>query len=298
MDYGRFNGERKKQREYSQKAYNNEAIPEKSVNILLDRVRIKPRDFNGISFCIPTNGKRAEKTGLLFRSIKKQKGKPFEVIVCGDIDNFRNEKDIALIEQKAASHTGRVGLLRNRAADKAKYDVIVWCDDDMVLDPDWMERTIDYSEHNGWEVLGNRILNPDGTRHWDRCTRTPHVLVGYDYPEDSENLIQTSGFFCVRKEVFNWIKWDEDCLIYSDREKRGVPEDLKFSLDLHEKNYAFKFNGDTRVWHNDDLYTQFNLRTIKKDLMVRILVWMKEILVRHDRSFRNLVELLEQEGVR
>ena len=59
-DYGRFKGQAKKLKEYHLKSEQN--VSKKLCNLILGKVILEPKDFNGISFCIPTNGNRIEKT--------------------------------------------------------------------------------------------------------------------------------------------------------------------------------------------------------------------------------------------
>lgn len=265
-DYGRFKGQAKKLKDYL--LNKDEDVFHKMSDAILGKVFIEPKDFDGISFCIPTNGKRVEKTKMLLNSIKKQKGKPFEIIMCGDIDSFKDEKDVILIDKKEEAHSRKVALLRNKAAERSKYDVIAWCDDDVVIEPDWLENTINFSLNEGWSILGNKVLNPDGTRYWDRATLSPHCLIDYDEFSVNPILYQSSAFFLIRKDVFNKVKWDETKLVYADRDG-GMPEDIKYSLDLKKENYYFSFNKNATVWHNDESYTQWGKTTLKKDVIER-----------------------------
>jgi glycosyltransferase involved in cell wall biosynthesis len=265
-DHGRFKGQAKKLKEHllsnEKNAYKN------FCDIILGKVHLGIKDFNGVSFCIPTNGKRTEKTNLLLKSIRAQKGKPYEIIMCGDVESFRGEKDLILVDNKEDANNRKVASLRNKAAQNAKYDVIIWCDDDIVLDTNWLESFIEYNKNNGWNVLGNKILNPDGTRCWDRAilSREKHELVSYSESEGNPHLYQTSGFFAVRKEVWEKVKWDETKLVFADREN-NVPEDLQYSFDLKNKGFVFHFNKDCTVWHNDERYTQFNNKTLFREVI-------------------------------
>jgi glycosyltransferase involved in cell wall biosynthesis len=263
-DHGRFKGQAKKLKDCL--LLNKDNKFEKLVNTILGKVYVEPQDFDGISFCIPTNGKRSEKTKLLLNSIRKQVGKPFEIIMCGDIENFRDEKDIIFIDEKDAAHSRKVALLRNKAADKSKYDVIAWCDDDIVLDNNWLKNTIEYSNNNGWNVLGNIVLNPDGTRYWDRATLSPqHCLIDYSILDDT-GVYQSSAFFLVRKEVWDNVKWDDTKLVYDDSYE-GIPEDVQYSIDLKKDKYHFHFNHCALAWHNDNKYTQWGKQTLRKDVI-------------------------------
>jgi glycosyltransferase involved in cell wall biosynthesis len=228
------------------------------INSILGKPNTVPKPITGISFCIPTNGARVDKTELTIRSIKSQIGVPTEIILCGDVDNFRHIEGVTLVDRKEEAHSRKVALLRNKAAEKAKFDTIAWCDDDIILDKEWLKNTLEFSTTNGWNILGNVVHSPDGTRYWDRSTISPqHQLVSYDHPNYHAGLYQSSAFFLTRKEVWNAVKWDEQRLVYADREG-GIPEDLQYSYDLHKHNYMFDFNQNSLVWHNDEAYTEFN----------------------------------------
>ena len=265
-DHDRFRGQAKRLAAHIEREFATDKIYEQFVNSIIGKSSLKPQDFNGVSFCIPTNGKRPEKTELTIKSIKAQVGKPVEIILCGDVDNFKHIEGVTLVDRKEEAHSRKVALLRNKAAEVAKHDVIAWCDDDIILDTQWMEKTIQHSTRNGWNVLANKVLSPDGTRYWDRATLNPHRLVSYDHPEYDKALYQSSAFFLTRKSVWNQVKWDETKLVYADRENQ-VPEDVQYSSDLKNSSYSFSFNKEALVWHNDSSYSEFNNLCLKKEVI-------------------------------
>ena len=247
-----------------------------------------PSKIEAISFCIPTNGAKVDKTDLTIKAIRKEMGDfPHEIIIAGDIENFKHLEGVTLIDKKEEAHSRKVATLRNAAGDAAKYDVIAWLDDDIILDKGWLQGTLEYSEERGWKVLGNKLLNPDGTRHWDRATLKPHSIVDYDTPEYAKTLYQTSGFLMVKKDVFKNVRWDDDCLVREDKEG-NVSEDVKFSLDLALSGYRLSFNPNAIVWHNDDSYTQFKHLCIKKEMLEGKFDYPKN----DDESFTELLEEL------
>ena len=267
-DYGRFRGQARRLQEYVRDRFEESKVYEQIVSSVLNEKAVpKPESIDGISFCIPTNGKRPEKTKLLLKSIRKQVGKQFEIILCGDIDNFTDETGVILIDQKEAAHSRKVALLRNKAAEMARFGVIAWCDDDILLDSCWMANTLEHSKKNGWNVLGNVMLNPDGTRQWDRATLNPHVLVDYD-DRSNNNMYQSSGFFLARRKVWKDVKWDETKLVYADRDSQSIPEDVQYSLDCQKAGYILSFNKDALVWHNDENYTAINNVTLLKSAVL------------------------------
>jgi glycosyltransferase involved in cell wall biosynthesis len=254
--------------EYVRSRFTEEKIYGEFIEKVSGQSRDNIKKINGISFCIPTNGRRESKTRITVNSIRRELGSfPHEIIICGDTDNFTDLEDVILIDRKEEAHTRRVASLRNSAAEASKHDVIAWCDDDIVIHNNWKDGLISFSKNNGWDVLGCKILNPDATRHWDRGTINPRTLVSYDYPSYSENLLQTSGFLMVRREVFERVKWDESKLVFADRVEGQIPEDLQFSVDLRRSGYSLSFCQDIQVWHNDEQYTEWGNQTLYKQVI-------------------------------
>lgn len=216
----------------------------------------QPVPITGVSFCIATNGKRKEKTILTIKSIRNQSWDtiPFEIVICGDVTPFLDLKDITLVDEKEAAHTGMLAKLKNGAALNSKYNEIVFCDDDEIPDLNWLSSMVEYSKNKPWNVLANKILNPDGTRLWDRATLNPHTMVSYDHPEDDKSLYQSGGFFMVRRHVFEKVKWDETKYFYG-KGTNSPAEDVQYSTDLVNAGFILKFNSNATVWHNDTSYT-------------------------------------------
>ena len=265
--YPRFKKNAKKLQKWILKEFTEEKKYNQFCNGIIGKSSLKPQEIEGISFCVPTNGKRPDKTTKLIESIKSQMSIPYEIILCGDISAFADIDGIKLIDMKTEAHSRKVASLRNRAAENASYDTIVWSDDDIFLSPSWLQKTLEHSKKYGWKVLGNKILNPDGTRHWDRGLINPRVLVDYSHPSYSKNILQTSGFFLARKEVFEKVKWNEDRLVFADRMERQMPEDLQYSIDLIQAGYQLDFNQESLVWHNDESYTEWGNQTVLKDVI-------------------------------
>jgi len=253
--------------ELVQSQFRTERLYERFCNSILGKSNLKPVEIDAISFCIPTNGAKPEKTRLTIKSIKRELGDfPHEIIIAGDVENFRDIDGVTLVDKAEEAHSRKVATLRNAGGDASKYDTIAWLDDDILLGKDWLTNTLSFSRQAGWNVLGNKLLNPDGTRHWDRATLNPHKIVDYDHPQYDKSLYQTSGFIMVRREIFNFIRWDDNCFIREDQ-VGGVSEDVKFSLDLSKAGYSLGFNETSKVWHNDDSYTQFGGQTLLKSLI-------------------------------
>ncbi len=139
----------------------------------------------------------------------------------------------------------------------------------MLLTPTWLWRLEEFSKSEGWSVLSNKILNPDGSRMWDRAIMSPHILVPYEHPTTDKNLYQTGGFSVHRKKVFDQLQWDGSIPMYAERE--GKPnEDIEYSNRLHEAGIVLKFDKENTTWHWDEGYTQVvvdrhnNSQTLRK----------------------------------
>ncbi|MDA9981499.1 glycosyltransferase [Gammaproteobacteria bacterium] len=234
-------------------------------------------EIESISYCISTNGQQMQKTLKQIRSISetmKDVDTEFEVIVAGVIDDFAAlHGELNLVAAHQVALDGRLGKLRNIAAANTRSEIIVFVDDDIIFPVDWMSGLIRFSKGNSWDILGNRILLPDGTRYWDRATASPHRMVHYDHPADDPLLYQCGCFWVMRRAVFDREKWDESIKFYSEKEE-GTNEDVEYSKRLTDRGYVLKFDKDNYVWHWDDRYSAWytdieGLRCIRKEEITR-----------------------------
>ena len=190
---------------------------------------------------------------------------PYEIIIAGVTNAFSELEGLTLVETPEDANNGLLAKLRNNAAEVSKYDTIVFVDDDFIFDENWASKFIEYSKSSGWQVLGNKILLPDGSRFWDRCTINPHKLVDYDYPDLCGKIYQTGGFWIMRRETYLEHKWDSSIPI--NAAERGLAthnEDIDMTIRIHNAGIEFCFDKDNLVWHNDDSYMEFNEQTFKK----------------------------------
>lgn len=242
------------------------------VSIFSSKESPKPKKIEGISFCISTNASKVEKTKLEIKSIKRAMKKvkvPCEIIVAGVTEPFRETDGVAFVDTPEDANNGLLAKLRNNAAEKSRYDTLVFVDDDFVFPENWAERLLQFSESTGWEVLGNKILLPDGGRFWDRCTMNPHSLVPYDHPDLFSNIYQTGGFWIMRRETYLKNKWNSDIPINgAERGLSQFNEDIDLSRRIHSAGIKFVFDSENLVWHNDNSYVEFENLTLKKDILI------------------------------
>lgn len=220
--------------------------------------------MNGISFCIPTNGAKPEKTLAMLRSIDRQieKSLPMEIILCGDIKNFSHIAldNVKLIfrDESIEAHNGMLARLRNLAAEFSNYDILVFVDDDFIFPEVWFSKFVSYNETNDWQVLTNKILLPSGGRFWDRATFKPHRLVSYDHDPYDPNLYITGGFWIIKKSFFKENLWNGNLEINASKNGEAYNEDIELSIRIHKKGIPLLIDEDNLVWHWDNKYTQTN----------------------------------------
>jgi len=201
----------------------------------------------GWSFCIITNGKRLEKLQTEIASIRALNIPMYEILVGGEAPAGL-DADIKVVPAVDAARNGRLGEMRNRLVEHAKYDHLVVADDDLLFHPDFYTGLQAYGET--WEVLCVRFLNPDGTRFWDWATHggpRGHSLLDYD--ETDTHVYVTGGLCVIKAEVADRVRWDEGRGFYQG-------EDVDFSARLRQAGIVPRFNKLSTVTHDDGRYTQ------------------------------------------
>ena len=191
---------------------------------------------------------------------------PFEIILAGDTKNFVDVDGLTLVDAADDAHNGRLAKMRNIAGEQVNNEVVVFIDDDLIFEDTWAQRLIEFSETNGWNVLGNKVLLPDGGRYWDRATINPHTMVDYDDPLPAGTLYQSGCFWILRTDVYKETLWDSSIEFYAEK-NGGVNEDVEYSLRLQKLGYEISFDKDNLVWHNDDSYAEIENLCLKKDII-------------------------------
>lgn len=159
-----------------------------------------------LSVIIPVrNGKRTLKQCL--SSIERSSFTPLEVIVvddcspedCSDVVRPYGFKVIRLDKSHDAEHA------RNKGAEQAKGDILVFTDCDMVIQPDALQRIYQrFSEDHYGAVSGVCSPEPNDKKF---ATRYKHLWMYYSYvnsPEDFDFWISSIG--AVKREVFFELK--------------------------------------------------------------------------------------------
>lgn len=271
-NYGAAASKAKKLKQYIRENFTKEQMYREFVEGVMGEEFLPVKDIEKVSFCIPTNGAKPEKTRLAISALKSQiTTKKTEIVLAGDVSAFKDVEGVTFVRAKKKAHDGFLAGLRDLAAKKSTGDVLVFLDDDMILPPGWLWRLEEYSNSEGWDLLGNKLLSPDGSRFWDRALINPHLLVPYNHPSTDKRLYQTGGFFICRRDVYEKEGWDPTIPIYAEKENKPN-EDVEYCMRLHEAGYIFKFDRENTTWHWDDNYTQVqlpdgNFQTLRKSII-------------------------------
>lgn len=214
----------------------------------------------GFSFCIITDGRRPALLREEIESIKALALEPSEIIVVGNVPASVTD-DVITIDAPDLAFAGRLGAMRNRACERARFDRLIVADDDMFFHPSFAAGM--QAADDAFDVLCVRLLNPDGTRFWDWATiggPRGHRLL--DYGETDDHVYITGGLAIMRAYVHDRVPWDEARGFYQG-------EDVEWSARVRAAGFRIGFNAQATVTHRDARYTQQgHVMQFRQDLLL------------------------------
>ncbi len=204
-----------------------------------------------ISFCVITAGKRPALLAIVIASIRAQKLAEFEIIIAGAYSD--PDPNVLFVPAPEAAAECRRGTLRQVALEQARFDRVMFLDDDCILSPDW-GRNLERAPA-GWDILTFQMRLPDGTRYWDHATHggpAGHRIL--EATDHDPNVYATSGAFLARRALFQHVQWDL---------KAAEFEDLEFSRRCRRFGYRIVHCHDAVVFHADRSYSSVG-RTVHR----------------------------------
>ncbi|CEK17790.1 glycosyl transferase [Chthonomonas calidirosea] len=205
-------------------------------------------DKSALSFIVITGGKRQNLIALLVQSIRKQRIPKYEVLICGNCEGLQFEgEDVILLPCPDLAAQGRLGAMRNHGIARARYETLVFLDDDCILDSEWYVHLLKGPDM--FDVLTMQVRMPDGTRYWDRATKAPQrgQMILCEGEEDHA-IYATGGASLMRAEVARMVRWN-------DHLKVGEEEDIDFSRRCRAMGYSIGHLADSLIYHADATYT-------------------------------------------
>lgn len=183
-------------------------------------------------FGIITNGKRPAKLLNEIRSIRATaEGAQYEIKIAGEVTSVLCDGVIWMVE---AARNGQLGAMRNALCASSDADIFIILDDDMLLDVDFVKELEAFG--NDWDVVCSRMLNPDGTRNWDWCTKggsRGHFLLDYD--KDDPFVYVSGGRIVMKRWVFEKAQWDDQRGFYQE-------EDIDFTQKMRNAGVRIVMN--------------------------------------------------------
>jgi len=222
-----------------------------------------------LEFVICTNGKKIKDLYRLVKSIQNSTDNKFNIHVGGVVDNFKDfetQNNIFLHNFSDAAKNGYVGRLRNQLIEKTQSNIVVCCDDDMLIPEDWFKKFIDYNEKNkDWNFLTNKIYIPNGGRYWDRAIidDNMHTMVDYNHNKKDNRLTFCGTFFIIKKNCFLKNKFNPNLKIYGGNLDKNnssktwmLAEEPELSKRLYENGFVIDFDENNYVFHISNDFTQ------------------------------------------
>ena len=206
------------------------------------------------SFCVITGGLKPAMLETTVKRLVAMQGPDDCIVIAGNVETDPRWTAVVLPEAAAA---GQITVLRNAAARRSSGKILVFLDDDILLEPGWIDAVA--QSLTSYDLVGTRLLNPDGTRHWDWAMKTgeEHRLLEYGIWHDAVYI--TGGLNAMRRIVWESTLWNESLMF-------GQGEDVDLSRRVLEAGFSIGFCSSATAIHSDPHYTQFGDVTIRMDL--------------------------------
>lgn len=201
-----------------------------------------------ISVIIPTVGRELDLIKAI-QSIERNSIKPFEILIIdqGDIKqgrfkNFSLNLKLIKINKKSSTQARNIGI------ELAKGDIISFLDDDIVLKKNYFEEVLEsFIKYEKVKIVQGKIINYQSNKKidffWGLFLGPGSIKkTNYVRKHNFENIFygsdSDSGEYCmwasgsnmnVRKEVFNYEKFDSKLIRYSSG------EDVDFSFRVYKR---------------------------------------------------------------
>ncbi len=212
---------------------------------------------------------RAESLKTVLESLLKQKRDQdfeFEIIV---IDNRSTDSTKTVIESFSNTFKGQLkylfqsqkgkSLSLNMAIREAKGDILVFTDDDVIIDEQWISHIYECFKKYDCDAVGGRVLPiyPDKTPLWvkNNAVKLSGSVVIYDYGDQTFQLDQQhypfiGANFAFKNKIFT------DCGLFNPNLGPGTTnggEDTDFIKRIITKGKSLYYCGEALVWHPLDL---------------------------------------------
>lgn len=222
-----------------------------------------------ISIIIASKG-RYDGLQKLFGSLKALRNRTAvapEVLVVNNADDGAPEHRLAEMVDALNQEIGGVRCLRdagippprpkcqgqNLAIRAATGSVLAFVDDDVELDPNWLQAIRDFFRQYPYDAMQGAILMPPAVRDdekflkaWNRYRTIPYINYG---EQVMEIYTLTGPNMAIRREVFEKIGLFDERL---GPGRSGMSEDVEFAQRIFKNNGRIGYQPKAAVYHEAD----------------------------------------------
>lgn len=206
-----------------------------------------------ISVIVPTFN-RTECLLLMLQSINKQKNVEFEVLVIDQTPNVSLEKVSLILESCKNLHyynvdkSGR-SLSKNFAIDKAKGDIILFCDDDIIVEENFLEEHVKvHLENPNIGVLSCHLIEPHES---ELVCDMPLKITSYGRFINKPNAIYNGYVTSINGGNMSFKSSALEKIGYFDENLIGTSmlEEPDMAIRLMKNKYKLYFSSNSKVKH-------------------------------------------------
>lgn len=208
-----------------------------------------------LSVCIPTYNPTLTLNGTI-ESLLAQKELIQQLVIV--IDNDQYEKQAELLKEKygkifdlsvASQRTTSRAATRNRCAQLSKGEILLFLDDDMLVEKDLLKRHLDYHSANPDTIVtGNGYRNPkdakdDFSKYIVSIERSMYSNHGETMKVNYDNFVFTACNMSIPKTLFERL----NC--FDERLKDS--EDYDFGMRALKEGINIIYDRNLIAWHKD-----------------------------------------------
>lgn len=205
----------------------------------------------------------------------------YEVIV---VDNASTDDTASVVRRHAVQYVrGRLrdgfSGSRQRAVDMARGEIIAWCDDDCVPEPDWLKAFAErFAADEKLALLGGRVINIDFPKTLEFKGRSVMgengVLRFVEHPAEAEFFGNLN--MAMRASAVEQVGGYDPFFV-------GGFEEIDLAMSLREAGYRIGFESKAVVRHYHNEVSFKKGRWFFGGQLMRLYLFLKH---RHPRGFR------------
>lgn len=238
-----------------------------------------------VSVIIPTYNRAGYLKEALI-SILNQTYNNLEIIVIDDDSNDNTSEIVLKLNSEKIFYfkqnkIGIIGKLRNIGIQKSKYDIIAFCDDDDIWEPEKLEKQMKYIDKYDLICSNAKVINSNGEQIENKKLILNEKSKELDlYSLLLGNIVITSTVILKKDKLYKTGLFDED-------EKYYCSEDYDLWLRYAASNKVFYMNDDL-ILYREHLSNSNNYYHRKK-MLKNVLAILDSYSYKNDRKMYDYV---------